>query len=289
MKAEDIKKRQNEEKFLKIQYVSRFYFNLAEKYDNWLCVILLLTSFCIFMPESWNPCFVKILPLLLDAVSIILDQLKSTYVKEGALLRNYYDAWMLDINTDSFSESDELKVLDKTENVFSKHEDEGLAQIRNTGYDTPRGVRDWYDIPKSLDGTIAQFECQKLNENWDIKLNKSRLFKLYVIIFLIIIIFFILYILKYKIIDISICFLGLIINMIGRLYDIFQYNKISGKISNTIEAYEGHPSKENVKYLQTLINERREIKVLGVNSYDKRVAAKLSKHFHNILINKYDC
>lgn len=289
MKVIEILKRQNEDKFLKIQYASRFYFNLAEKYDNWLCVILLLTSFCIFMPESWNPCFVKIFPMLLNAFSFILDKLKSIHVKDAALLRNYYDARVLDINPNSFSESDEWKVLDKTETIFSKHEEQGLVQMRNTGYDKPRGVRNWYDIPKSLDGTKAQFECQKSNENWDKKLNKSRLLKLYVIIFLVVIVFFILYILKYNILDLIICFSGLIINMTGRLYDIYQYNDKSRKISNAIEAYGGNPSKENIEYLQKLINERREIKVLGVNFYHKRVAPKLSKHFHNILINKYDC
>ena len=77
--------------------------------------------------------------------------------------------------------------------------------------------------------------------------------------------------------------------MTGRLYDIYQYNDKSRKISNAIEAYGVNPSKENIEYLQKLINERREIKVLGVNFYHKRVAPKLSKRFHNILINKYDC
>lgn len=108
MKATEILKRQNEDKFLKIQYASCFYFNLAEKYDNWLCVMLLLTPFCIFMPESWNPCFMKIFPILLNAFSFILDKLKSIHVKDAALLRNYYDARVLDINPNSFSESDEI-------------------------------------------------------------------------------------------------------------------------------------------------------------------------------------
>ena len=57
MKATEILKRQNEDKFLKIQYASCFYFNLAEKYDNWLCVMLLLTPFCgklHFHPKYWR-------------------------------------------------------------------------------------------------------------------------------------------------------------------------------------------------------------------------------------------
>ncbi|WP_220413830.1 hypothetical protein, partial [Holdemanella biformis] len=80
----------------------------------------------------------------------------------------------------------------------------------------------------------------------DKKLNKSRLLKLHVIIFLVVIVFFILYILKYNILDLIICFSGLIINMTGRLYDIYQYNDKSRKISNAIEAYGGNPSKENM-------------------------------------------
>lgn len=77
--------------------------------------------------------------------------------------------------------------------------------------------------------------------------------------------------------------------MIERLNDIHQYIDKSRKISNAIEAYGRNPSKENIEHLQKIINTRREIKVLGVNFYHKRVAPKLSKHFHNILINKYDC
>ena len=51
---------------------------------------------------------------------------------------------------------------------------------------------------------------------------------------------------KYNILDLIICFSGLIINMTGRLYDIYQYNDKSRKISNAIEAYGGNPSKENM-------------------------------------------
>ena len=277
MSSQEIQKRQNEMMFLKIQYAARVCFNAAEKYNYFAWLACIFSAFSIFLPETWHPFVFNGIPFVFDLVAAIFYILTKKNVRWGACIRRYFDANVIGIDSSQFSHSEERNIIEKAESIFTKHSHDGLVQIGNTGHDVPPGVKDWYEFSTPLNGVDAQFECQKQNVWWNKKMSQR---KIPVIIFVgicIIIAFgFSMHILDRSIFTTFLCSSGLLLKVLERLYENIKYIQVSLQIDGSKETIEIKPEERYVEHLQSLIDKRREINVLELNSIHKRVAAKLS-------------
>ena len=121
MSSQEIQTRQNEMKFLKIQYAARRCFNAAENYNYFAWLACIVSAFSIFLPDAWHTFIVNGIPFTFDFVAVIFYALMQKNVYWGAYLRKYFDANVIGINPSQFSKSEEQNILEKAETVFSAH------------------------------------------------------------------------------------------------------------------------------------------------------------------------
>lgn len=277
MNSNIIQERQNDETLLKIQYAARKCFNSAEKYNYFSLVVCLVSGLSVLSPKSWDEDILNMIRLALDIMAMLFCAVASNTSKWGATLRKYFDAQVLDICANQFSESEIQKILEKTENIFLESPEKAATQINNTGHDSPPGVKDWYEFSFPIDGVKAQFECQKQNIWWTQKMMYRRLC---MIVFLsIVIIFFfrvLIAITNHSVLSVLLCFGGIILKIVERLVQNIKYFYISLLILGSKIAVEAKPATENVERLQSLIDEFRSINVQETNFIHRKVAAKLS-------------
>ena len=76
------------------------------------------------------------------------------------------------------------------------------------------------------------------------------------------------------------CSSGIILKIFERLYENVKYIQVSLQIDGSKETIEIKPEEKYVEPLQSLIDERRKINVLELNSVHKKVAAKLSSLYN---------
>lgn len=191
---------------------------------------------------------------------------------------------MIGINPSQFSKSEEQNVFEKAESIFSAHLHDGLIQIGNTGHDIPPGVKDWYEFAMPLTGVDAQFECQKQNIWWDKKMSPHKIpIIIFVGICIIVAFGFSMRILNRSIFTTLLCSSGIILKIFERLFENIKYIQVSLQIDGSKETIEIKPEEKYVEHLQSLIDERRKINVLELNSVHKKVAAKLSALYNKSL------
>lgn len=172
-------------------------------------------------------------------------------------------------------------IFEKAESIFSAHLHDGLIQTRNTGHDVPPGVKDWYEFATPLNAVDAQFECQKQNIWWDKKMSHRKIpIIIFVGICIIVAFGFSMHILNRSIFTTLLCSSGIILKIFERLYENVKYIQVSLQIDGSKETIEIKPEEKYVEHLQSLIDERRKINVLELNSVHKKVAAKLSSLYN---------
>lgn len=277
MNSQEIQKRQNDPTFLKIQYAARVCFNAAERYNYLTWFACIISALSIFFPTSWNIFVLHGIPFTLDIAAAAFYKSTQANVHWGARLRNYFDANVIGINPKQFSQTEEQQIIEKAETIFSKHSHDGHIQIRNTAHDIPPGVKDWYEFSKPLNAVNAQFECQKQNIWWDQELSKYKIFTILLATVCIIATFgFFICILNRNLLNTIFCSVGIIFKMFERLRENIKYVQISQQIDGSKKTIESKPEKKHIEYLQSLINERRNIIVLKSNFIHKKMATKLS-------------
>lgn len=281
MSSQEIQKRQNEARFLKIQYAARVCFNAAENYNYFAWLACIASAFSIFFPVTWHIFIINGIPFVLDFVAALFCVLTQNNVYWGARLRKYFDANVIGINPSQFSKSEEQDIFEKAESIFSAHLHDGLIQTRNTGHDVPPGVKDWYEFATPLNAVDAQFECQKQNIWWDKKMSHRKIpIIIFVGICIIVAFGFSMHILNRSIFTTLLCSSGIILKIFERLYENVKYIQVSLQIDGSKETIEIKPEEKYVEHLQSLIDERRKINVLELNSVHKKVAAKLSSLYN---------
>ena len=282
MNSNIIQERQNDETLLKIQYAARKCFNSAEKYNYFSLVVCLVSGLSVLSPESWNEDILNMIRLALDIMAMLFCAVASNTSKWGATLRKYFDAQVLDICANQFSESEIQKILEKTENIFLKNPEKAATQINNTGHDSPPGVKDWYEFSAPFDGVKAQFECQKQNIWWTQKMMYRRLC-MTVCLSIGIIFFFgvLIAITNHSVLSVLLCSGGIIFKIVERLVQNIKYFYVSLLILGSKIAVEAKPATENVERLQLLIDEFRSINVQESNFIHRKVAAKLSNLYQS--------
>lgn len=284
--TEKISKRQNEERILKMQFVARDYFNLAERNNYLSWVMCIVVSFFVLLPDKTSPLFSTIIPVVVDFLTFVAAYLVSKYVTKAAKLRNYVDSYILDIGIENYSDSKKIDMFNIVNKYFLKNYDRGMIQIHNNGFDNPPGVKDWYDVSRPLEGAQVQFECQRQNIWWNGEVVKKRIITSTIALIFLVLLFVLFVLLKFDIFKLIACFAGVIIKIIERLIENYKYFKISSEIDGTAKVIEINPSKEQLDELQRMINQRREYIVLEMNFYHKKVASELSKRYRDILMNK---
>lgn len=224
MSSLEIQKRQNEMRFLKIQYAARVCFNAAEKYNHFAWFACIVSAFSIFLPNTWHTFILNGVPFVFDFVAAIFYALTRKNVCLGARLRKYFDANVIGINPGQFSKSEEQSVIEKAESVFSMHPYDGLIQTSNTGHDTPPGVKDWYEFSTPLNAVDAQFECQKQNIWWNKKMSRRKIpITLLAGICVIAAFGFSMHILNRSVLNTFLCSSGIVLKILERLYENIKY------------------------------------------------------------------
>jgi len=168
-----IQQKQNESFFLKCQFAARYNFNKAEIMNRlvWLCCFL--SAISIFIPNTMT-WLVICVPLIIDIIGIILEIVFRNSIANAALLRNYFDAEVLSINTKQYSDSEIRKIKSIIEKTCRLHSKKCSEQIKNNGSDSPPGVKDWYEFSHDFLDADVQYECQLQNCYWTDKLRKAR-------------------------------------------------------------------------------------------------------------------
>ncbi|WP_395013832.1 S-4TM family putative pore-forming effector [Robinsoniella peoriensis] len=276
--------KQNEEEMLKYQFAARVYYNRAELINFLIWVFCVISASCVFI--SVDALWFQGIPLAADIIAAWLGIKLSRTLSNASLLRSYFDAYVLNIDIDSFEDSTVRRIKEiSTKIILSKCEDY-REQIINTGNDVPPGVRDWYDIPASYSEKNAQFECQKQNCWWNKKMTHKRfLLNILFAVFAALVVFF-------AVRNVSIgdsIIIGvfgsgaIIMRCIERFSANKQYHDLSQQIDGAVEALSESRDIKNIYRLQKLINKRRELPILEMNFIHKRIAKPLSEMYHNFL------
>jgi hypothetical protein len=283
MNSNEIQNRQNENKLLKIQYAARESYNAAEKANRWVWFLCLASAFSVFFPETWPVHFAYGISFFADLMAVCLMFHVSYTLKTGAHLRQYFDAYVLDICLNHFSEAELRKIKEVSSRIYLKNPINAEIQMKNTGHDYPPGVFEWYVFPNPCSGISAKFECQKQNTWWNSKMSHKRLIATICAAILLSIGFILLVVLHGEIYTIILCSAGLIIKIIERIIENMKYIKLSTQIDGAQQAIDSHPTEEGVERLQHFIDKRRSIMVLELNRVHKKNANELSKEYENIV------
>lgn len=280
MSSDEIQRRQNDRKFLKIQYAAREHYNFAERLNNFAWMLCLVSAFFVFLPNNC-PAFVSYgIPFAADIIALFLILLVNHRVTTAAKLRKYFDAHVLNICPDQFSETELREMKEIAEKVYSKNPQKAIIQMANTGKDLPPGVHDWYVFSQYYSGITAQFECQRQNTWWNSKMLHKRLVATICVVILVGIAFLILTI-NNDVMTVLLCSTGIIIKTVERLIENGKYIWLSNLIDGAQQAVEVHPTNEGIEKLQTLIDSRRTINILEFNWFHKKNAKQLSTLYEN--------
>ena len=219
----------------------------------------------------------------MDILAFIFSAVVVNRVKWAYMLRKYFDSYVLNIKLDQFSETDLREIQERIENIYLKNPSEAAIQIANTGKDFPPGVRNWYEFSEFYDEINAQFECQRQNTWWDSKMVRLRIIVTIILLVLIGIGFiFLLFQNNNSIWNILLCSVGILIKICERIIANWRYFRISRLIDGSQQTVEVHPTIEGIEKLQSLIDKRRSINVLGIELLHKKLANKLTNLYQNI-------
>ncbi len=286
MSVNAIEKKQNEERMLRYQYAARRYNNSAEKLNDlvWICCII--SVLIIFLPTNttWGKFFIAV-PFFMNIMAAILNWRMTINVSIASALRKYFDAYVLGINIDQFTEP-EVQKLEELSIKVSKHSPvKSEEQMSNTSRDYPPGVRNWYEFSQPLSEQDAIYECQKQNCWWNKKMTLKRLIFTGIKL-LVLIPFAIFFVIKantnVEIMQVIFSSGGLITKCAERLGANGRYYMLSLKIDGALDILTNSRSVENIKKLQVEIDARRAMPVLEINRIHKRHAKKISELYYDI-------
>lgn len=279
----DIQNRQNEDLLLKCQYVARYYYNKAELSNLLSWIAVLISTLCVFLQNTDNYFFLAI-PLVADVFAFCFSCQMNVSVDKGAKLRQYFDAYVLDLEYSTYTDFQKSAIKEIITKVTNTHKENCQIQIRNTGHDNPPGVRDWYEFNRKFSDEDVLHECQSQNCWWDKKMCRLRMY-VYIIIFILSIIALVIF--KNNVSNkcfwkIILCSAGIIIRILERFVANLKYYQLSLKIDGALEATSTSKNVASVLFIQEKLNTRRQMPVLGMNSIHKRFAAKLSMLYKQI-------
>lgn len=269
---EEILRKQNDEGMLKCQYAARTYYNRAEieSYISW--ILALIAAALIFIPDKIGV-ILLIIPIIIDIATLILQYLVEQNVKNGAQMRNFFDAKVLGI-CDSYSPSEEHGIWEKANTIVTVKKNTFAYQSTHNGKDTPPGLKDWYGLSKTYSTPgEAVFECQKQNFWWTDKLYQKRI-HIYIITA---IVFFVIAIIGFCFSPLKtiLCLVSFAVKLCADIRGSIHCSHIMQSIK-TLSELRSEAVNPCIKDLQKLINERRKIQILEIDRLHKKNSAKWS-------------
>lgn len=276
----EILKRQNEPEMLQIQFVSKFFFNVAEKTNKCATYLALIPLLCILpYPDSWDAA-VTAIAVAIDIFVIALMLITNWCVNNAADLRAHFDDYVLH-DVKLRLNAKHKGWIYRIVRIFSKQAEISMS---NTGSDTPPGVRDWYGLKSAANHNDAVVKCLNENRWWDEKLNIHRVISsaifLVIVIILTIVLVFAIGVEWYVVL---LAVIQLILRLSERLLVSIRYHNATERLKGAYDVLERSHTKANQKSVQEAINVRRHIPVLGSNWWHKKRAKKLSKEYNNTI------
>ena len=268
-KSMSIKKRQNEEMLLKVQYAARYKYNFAELLNK-ICFWLSFSPLFFLLPFIAKIEKIAAATLIIDVVILILSFCVRKLVMEAATLRKYFDNCVFGFGNEDVNTS---RVEETALQIFNKRLVTSTIQINNTAQDTPPGVKDWYDISEDVSEEETIYKCQCENGWWTQKMFMRLVWKYLVYFGIVVIIFLILKIAcQVSCFDIFIAISGVFLKFVERIIALIQYAIVSFKAEGAIAILKVYNTNEQLKCLQGFINERRAIPILLPNNTHRKMA-----------------
>ncbi len=266
---EEILRKQNDEGLLKCQYAARKYYNRAEimNYLSW--ALALICSVLIFIPDSFGV-MLLILPAAIDILTLILQYLVEQAVKNGAKIRNFYDAKVLG-TCDSYSSFEEREIWEKANTIANANKKDYDYQSTHNGKHIPPGLKDWYVFPKTYSTPEeAIFECQRQNYWWTDKLYQKRIH--YYIIAAIIFTIIAAIGIHFSPLKTILSLIGLAVKLCADIRGSLQCSHIMQSIKTITELPSEAINPSVLESLQEKIKKRREIQILEINKLHSKNA-----------------
>ena len=275
-----ILKRQNEPEMLKVQFVSKFFFNVAEKTNKWATYLTSIPILCLLpFPDSWGT-IASAIALVIDAFVIALIFITKWSVANAADLRAYFDGYVLHASKSKLNTRLKGWVY-RIVRTFSKQAEIAMS---NTGLDTPPGVKDWYGVKSATNHNDAVVKCLNENRWWDEKLNIHRVIStvifLTIVIVLAVVLVFAIHIEWYAV---MLAVIQLVLRLGERLVTNIKYHNATERLKGAYDVLDRSHTKANQNSVQEAIDARRHIPVLGSNWWHKRRARKLSEEYENTI------
>lgn len=268
--------KQNEDRMLKFQYTARHYFNKAEVTGYIALVLSLFSAFCIFLPESHN--ISVIAPLIIDGLFLVSQKIASSDLKKAALLRNYYDSYVLGIPNESYIDDTIRNMNEIVTKLTLRYPKSCQEQISHSGHDDPPGVKNWYEFSRNFPDNEAVLECQKQNCWWTDKLSFMRIWLTIIPLLIILVLCGIcLFLYGIPLINTFACYATLLYGSIDLVISNVQYFLISRDLKTIKAVPHIADNPEALSHLQEKINQRRELQVLEINAIHKRFAKSWSE------------
>lgn len=268
-----IRERQNEDTSLNAQYAARYYFNKAEIFNFLAWSFCLLSLLSALIPQTASAVILYGIPFLTDSLAALMILLLNKCIALGAEIRSSFDDYVFGF-TDKLNMSQTLR--EYIERAIEKDPIQVDSQKKNTGKDIPPGVRNWYNTNSEKNGIDAIFSCQKENAWWEKKLflPKTIFLVLATLTYIILLLMFrtVGNVSAFQIILSS----ALLLRTIERICENMKYFCIGNKIEGQIELLEIQKTEEQLMKLQSTINEKRNLKIVGMNFIYKLFSNKLS-------------
>ncbi len=276
----EIQKRQNESDSLDVQYVARFCFNRAEKQNRFIWYLCFLSLLFVLIPNSVSSVFTYGMPLIADIVAFVIVCLFNRNISSASKLREAFDNYVFGFTEKLFVDS---ALQERIIKVIEKNTIDATVQKRNTGNDNPPGVKNWYNTNSNTSGLDAIFICQKENQFWEKKLLPWRL-SLNMIFIILCSTFFAILIINgclsiWRILLSS----SLILRACERIYENYKYQYIGNKIDGIVETLETGKTVDNIKVLQSVINDKRRTRIVGNNHIYRVLAIRFSNLYNRII------
>ena len=287
---EIISQRQNSPEMLDCQYAARHYYNSAEKLNFWVVFFSLISECFIFLPNCNEPNYEIIslvIPVILGIVAYTCNFFVEKNISAAATLRNYFDDIVLGFEHKPKYDKDKLTIIKNLLADISdqdKKNENYQAQISNNGRCNPPGVKDWYEFSKSYSDSEVIFECQKQNAWWNSELHKKRVINegiLLIGIFIAISLGYFYF--RIPLLKIIICSISIICTLADKIISQIKYRQLSIKIDNIVSFLNTETKRKGeIKKLQKLISERRELHVVECNYIHRNNSKRLSEKYEKM-------
>lgn len=272
---EEINKKQNEDKMLELQYYARKQYNKSVTISEINIAVILISIILEIL--NMNNIYIS---GLLFIIFLALEFLTNKCIKNAAKARNIFDDILFKFNiTEDYD-----KIKEKAYRICLKNKRDFEIQKRNTGTDNPPGLKDWYTKNDGKNMNEIILKCQIENTRWDKEITNIDLKIFLTILFVLVGVGIIKYFNKplHELIKCLFVTIQLVWEIIKRIKFYYDYNKnLSNRECLINEFSNNRVSKNNLISLQKLIEERRKLNLVPLNSIHNKISQKM----HDIIKN----